>query len=170
MAGYAGSSQPRSNRTDDLNADRSPRAIRVDLPVSTHYLVLVRQFISSLAQQVGFLPSDIAKIELALDEACANSIRAIREPEGERPKTQLRLDIQADEECLTITVHDNGDDFSSEFDSETPMQALVGSMRTSGYGLRIIKTCMDEVVYSHKPGKGNTLRLVKYVNRQNMEE
>ena len=169
MAGYAGSSQPRPNDLSDLSLDRSSQAIRVALPVSTHYLVLVRQFISSLAQQTGFQTSDIAKIELALDEACANSIRAIREVEGDNPQTTLKLEVRAVEGCMSISVYDNGHDFSPQFNSETPMDTLVGSMRTSGYGLRIIKTCMDEVNYQHESGKGNVLHLVKRVSTPGAE-
>lgn len=141
----------------------SPKAIRIQFPASTHYLVLIRQFISSLAHELGFLSGDIAKIELALDEACSNSIRAIRALEGESPITWLQLEINVDRRCLAITVRDNGTDFSRQFNSDTPLEDLIGSMRTSGYGLRIIKTCMDEVTYEHQPGAGNFLHLVKYV-------
>jgi anti-sigma regulatory factor (Ser/Thr protein kinase) len=143
--------------------DGSPQIISIELPASTHYLVLVRQVISSLAHQVGFMSADVAKIELALDEACSNSIRAIREAEGDCPVTRVQLDIAIDKNSLTVTIRDNGTDFSDHFNRETPMEDLIGSMRTSGYGLRIIKTCMDEVVYEHQPGCGNFLRLVKYV-------
>lgn len=142
--------------------NESSQVIRIELPASTHYLVLVRHFISSLAHQIGFMSADIAKIELALDEACSNSIRAICETEGDCPTTRLQLEIEADKRRLAINIRDNGSDFSRHFNSETPLEDLVGSMRTSGYGLRIIKTCMDEVVYEHRPGSGNLLRLVKY--------
>ncbi|HPA46216.1 MAG TPA: ATP-binding protein [bacterium] len=141
----------------------SARSVRVELPASTHYLVLVRQFISSLANHIGFSKADVAKIELALDEACSNSIRAIRRTEGETPITRLLLDVEYDCRSIAITVHDNGWDFSKNFQNETPLQDLIASMKTSGYGLQIIKTCMDEVIYNHIPERGNLLRLVKYV-------
>jgi anti-sigma regulatory factor (Ser/Thr protein kinase) len=149
--------------------DESPQFIRIEIPASTHYLVLVRQFISSLAHEIGFMSGDVAKIELALDEACSNSIRAIREVEGDCPRTRLQLQVETDKRRLAITVRDNGNDFSHHFNSEIALDDLVGNMRTSGYGLRIIKTCMDEVLYEHQPGLGNLLRLVKYVGRSCQE-
>ncbi|MFH1742748.1 MAG: ATP-binding protein [bacterium] len=145
--------------------NEGPQVVRMELPASTHYLVLVRQFISSLAHQVGFIGSDVAKIELALDEACSNSIRAIRKAEGNNPTTRLQLEIECDTQSIAISVWDNGSDFSQHFENQTPLEARIGNMQTSGYGLQIIKTCMDQVIYKHLPGTGNLLRLVKYVEQ-----
>lgn len=137
------------------------RPIVIELPAALDYLVLVRHFICSLAHHMGFDQENVNKIELALDEACSNSVRAIQSREGSHPQTKLRLEIVAAENALEIIVIDNGACFTEHFERSVAMEELVRRCQTRGYGLQIIKTCMDEVQYMHLPEQGNRLVLRK---------
>ncbi len=137
------------------------RPITIELPARTEYLVLVRHFVCSMARYMGFEADDVNQIEIALDEACANSIRAIQQQAPARGDALLRLEFHRSSDCLDITVIDNGNSFSEHFDRQVPMDELVGRFQTSGYGLQIIKTFMDHVDYQHLPNEGNRLRLKK---------
>ena len=50
------------------------RTFTLHVPSSTENLVLIREFVTSIATRAGLDESDVAKLELAVDEACANVI------------------------------------------------------------------------------------------------
>jgi serine/threonine-protein kinase RsbW len=50
------------------------RTFLLKVPSSTENLALIREFVGSIAQQSGMDSVDIGKLELAVDEACANVI------------------------------------------------------------------------------------------------
>ncbi|HEX9960769.1 MAG TPA: ATP-binding protein, partial [Pyrinomonadaceae bacterium] len=50
------------------------RKFTLQVPSSTENLALIREFVSSAATQAGFDEKEVAKLELAVDEACANVI------------------------------------------------------------------------------------------------
>ena len=54
--------------------ERIERKFMLQVPSSTENLALIREFVSSAAQQAGFDNNEIARLELAVDEACANVI------------------------------------------------------------------------------------------------
>lgn len=140
------------------------RPIVIELPPQSAYLVLIRHFICSIAQHMGFESADVHQIELAIDEACSNSIRAIQEREGPGAHTMLRLEITPRHDAIDIVVVDNGACFSEHFDRHVQLDELVARFQTGGYGLQIIKTCMDDVYYEHVPEQGNRLQLTKKLN------
>ncbi len=140
------------------------RPIVIEIPARLDYLVLVRHFICSYAQHVGFDLENVNKIELALDEACANSIRAIQQCEGGAPETLLRLEITQTPNAMSIIVIDNGQCFVEDFERRVSIQDMVKNFKTCGYGLQIIKSCMDDVQYEHLPQEGNRLSLTKFLS------
>ncbi|MBL8144007.1 MAG: ATP-binding protein, partial [Acidobacteria bacterium] len=44
------------------------------VPSSTQNLALIREFVTNVGAQAGLGDDDVAKLELAVDEACANVI------------------------------------------------------------------------------------------------
>jgi serine/threonine-protein kinase RsbW len=50
------------------------RKFTLQVPSSTENLALIREFVGSIAQQSGMDAKDSGKLELAVDEACANVI------------------------------------------------------------------------------------------------
>jgi len=115
-----------------------------------------------LANHLGIPEKEALQLEICIDEACANSIQAIRDIEGNNPSTKVRIEVKICVESLRITVRDKGKDFSTSFNKAVPLSDFSDRTKKRGYGLQIIKTLMDDVQYQHEPEMGNSLHLVKY--------
>lgn len=130
----------------------------IRVPSSTENLAMIRQFVGDIGERAGMEPKEVGKLQLAVDEACANVI------EHAYAKDQTkRVSIRAcfDENVVEIDVVDNGKAFDPS--SVTPMkiEELIAKRSPGGLGLRLIKTLMDEVHYHMVPGQMNELRMVK---------
>ncbi len=139
--------------------------IAIEIDASPQFLVVVRHVINCLAHHLGFSEKETLQLEVCIDEACSNSIQAIREMEGEQPYTKVRVELLIDSECLRVKVHDRGKDFSTKFNKAVPLTDFSDRTKMRGYGLQIIKTLMDDVQYQHQPEFGNSLQLIKYFTR-----
>lgn len=134
----------------------------LDVPSSTANLSLIRDFVSRIGAQAGLPESELAQLELAVDEACAN---VIEHAYGEDATKQVVVRAMFDEDTLRINVIDTGQSFDPSTIKEEDLQKLVESRRTGGLGLRLIRSLMDEVLYDIEPGKKNELRMVKRIRR-----
>lgn len=144
--------------------------IELKLPPQAQYLALLRRFFEELAQQLGFPALEVEKIVMAVDEALANSVRYhdAWPPGVERVYT---IKVSIDDHALKITVQDPGSDFSEAFQQEIALDDHVGEMRSSGLGLYIIKSFMDEVSYERVGEACNELQMVKhFVTEENPPE
>ncbi len=136
--------------------------IAIEIDACPQYLVVVRHVVNCLAHHLGLPEKDALQLEICVDEACANSIQAIRDMEGKNPLTKIRLEVDVCSECLRINILDKGKDFSNSFRRAVPLSDITDRTRRRGYGLQIIKTLMDDVQYQYEPELGNSLQLVKY--------
>lgn len=119
--------------------------------------------VNSLSNDLGFSEQDAMQLEMAVDEACANSIASIQEKEGDTPETKVRLEISVQQHCLRLAIVDSGNNFREQYEKAVPFHEETDRTRERGYGLQIIKTFMDEVHYIHDPNYGNKLILTKYL-------
>lgn len=143
-------------------ASRTPD-IALEIVPKSNYLILLRNLLNCLAQQLQLSDEDSGLLEMCLDEACANSIDAMNRNGVPHP---VRVEVEIKDNCVCFTVCDNGHDYSHHFQQAKPMDNLTDRTKRRGYGLRIIKTLMDEVDYSYDPQMGNRLYLVKYLTRE----
>ena len=134
----------------------------LDVPSSTQNLVIIREFVARVAAQAGLPEAEVGKLELAVDEACAN---VIEHAYGHDATKQVVVEASFDNDTLRINVVDNGRGFDPASVSEEDLRALVEKRKTGGLGLRLIKAVMDEVHYEIEPGKKNELRMVKKLHR-----
>ncbi len=134
----------------------------LDVPSSTENLAIIRDFVTRIGTQAGLGEADVAKLELAVDEACAN---VIEHAYGHDVRKQVAIRAVFDEETLSINVTDTGRGFDPSTVNEEDLRSLVEHRRTGGLGLRLINTLMDEVHYDVEPGKKNELRMVKKIRR-----
>lgn len=134
----------------------------LDVPSSTENLAIIRDFINRIGSQAGLDESDVGKLELAVDEACAN---VIEHAYGHDARKQVAIQVVYDEDTLRINVVDTGKGFDPSTVKEEELRELVEKRRTGGLGLRLINSLMDEVHYEIEPGKKNELRMVKKIRR-----
>lgn len=129
--------------------------VLLDIPSDPAALFLVRCVVERLAQRMAFGAEDVTQVTLAVDEACANTIRhAYKNRPGER--IVLRFLIQEDR--LEIHVRD----FGESVDPRKIRPRELGEIRPGGLGTHFIRSAMDEVSYEAQEGGGTLLRLVKY--------
>jgi serine/threonine-protein kinase RsbW len=132
------------------------------VPSSTQNLAMIRDFVSNVGTQAGLAEDDVAKLELAVDEACTN---VIEHAHGGDLTKDVVVRAEFDEKTLRIEVVDTGRGFDPALLPDEPLPEMVAHRRSGGLGLRMMKTLMDEVSYEIVPGDRNRLRLVKRLSR-----
>ncbi|MGQ9631877.1 MAG: ATP-binding protein [bacterium] len=141
------------------------RSWRLEIPSDTSRLADVRDFVACIARESGFAEEDVYKIEMAVDEACANIIEhAYRgEKKGRAARIALEFRVIRDGDRLEIVITDRGIGF--DFDSVKPvdLKSHIRQRRSRGLGVHLIRTFMDEVEYRTVEDAGNQLRLIKYI-------
>jgi anti-sigma regulatory factor (Ser/Thr protein kinase) len=128
------------------------------VPSSTENLALIREFVTSVGLQAGLTEEEVAKIELAVDEGCAN---VIEHAYGHDVTKEVVVRATLDEEALWIKVVDTGRGFDPNAVREDDLHELIEQHKSGGLGLRLIRTLMDEVHYEIVPGQRNELHMMK---------
>ncbi|MFQ5648432.1 MAG: ATP-binding protein [bacterium] len=140
---------------------KTKKKYQLKIPSQSDNLVLIRELVSRVAEQVGFDHDEASKIELAVDEACTN---VIKHAYGNNSNEIIDVMIKIDKKKLIIIVSDRGKGFDPD---DVGMPDLTESMkhgRKGGLGICLIKTLMDKVDFQMKPGSKNQVRMVKYLN------
>ena len=130
----------------------------LQVPSSTENLVMIREFVNRVGEQCGLDESELAKLELAVDEACAN---VIEHAYGHNKTEEVTIRATFSDEEIRIEVLDTGRGFDPDKIDEKELDRLIKERKKGGLGLRLIRNLMDEVHYEIEPGKMNELRMVK---------
>lgn len=138
------------------------RTFSLNVPSSTENLALIRDFVANVGAQAGLTEDDVAKLELAVDEACAN---VIEHAHGHDEGKEVTVRATFDALTLRIEVADEGLGFDPTEVSTAPVEQMVHDRRTGGLGLRVMRSLMDEVSYEIVPGERNRLRLLKRIQK-----
>ena len=135
------------------------------LPGNRDSLSRIRWILSSLAHDLGFNEEEQDHIIVAVDEACANILEHAYATVKSPPPLEIQLD--ADEETLTVTVIDAGCpfDFASYKMPSFPQHYIDGNER--GAGIYLIHQCMDQVDYDRLPDDRNRIQMMKRRNSSN---
>ncbi len=163
-------------------AERKEEKVHLKVPGDTIYLNLVRKVIVDLAEKMGFPEEEVSKIEMAVDEACTNVIQpsyieakdielkggylSRREEDVERP---IDLRVKVDSDKIEVILTDRGKGFDIKGYELPKLDEYLASMKIGGLGIYVIKEFMDEAEYTHKPGVGNILVMVKYLKKKNSD-
>lgn len=139
---------------------KKTRQYFLKLPSQVDNLEIIRDFISGVAQKVGFGEDDANKIELAVDEACTN---VIEHAYNNDDSNDIDIAIKLDYQKLTIVVTDRGKSFRFNQVEMPDMDSYLAELRVGGLGIYLMKTLMDEVDYRTKPNGKNEVRMVKYL-------
>ena len=121
----------------------------------------IRQAVVEAAEKCGFSDEDVAKIEMAVGEACTNII------EHSYSTQPLKLDIEVKvgryNDRLEITILDYSSiNFAVDQMASVPLDDYIATGRRRGLGLYIIQSFVDKVEHRFVCGQGNELKLVKY--------
>ena len=134
------------------------RRFLLHVPSSTENLALIREFVTLIGGQAGLSESEVANIELAVDEACAN---VIEHAYGNDVSKEVIIRVSFDDSELSILVEDSGRGFDPSSVVQEEIEQLISKHESGGLGLRLIRRLMDEVHYEIAPGKKNELLMKK---------
>ena len=95
-------------------------------------------------------------ILMALREALAN---AIKHGNGQDLAKRVHLEMDVKDHTLRIRIRDEGEGFDP-LRVEDPL-APENRLKTSGRGIFYMKTFMDQIQYSFRPGVGTSLLMTK---------
>jgi serine/threonine-protein kinase RsbW len=154
---------------DKIRREESADKVLLKTPGHGSYLAYIRPIVGDLARKVGFDDSEVAKIEMAVDEACSNVVKHAYSPDKEwcwqHCDPEIRLDIRTEGSSLVIEINDHGQRFDFANYRPTDVENGLREMKRGGYGIPIMRNFMDEVQYSSNDRTGNTLRMVKYLKK-----
>jgi serine/threonine-protein kinase RsbW len=138
------------------------RTFSLQVPSSTENLAMIRDFVNGIGTRAGLPASEVAKLELAVDEACANVIEHAYGPEVTK---EVSVKATLDDDAVQIDVVDTGTGFDPGQISQKNLDQLVAERKSGGLGMRLMKTLMDEVHYEVIPGQKNELRMIKRLKK-----
>lgn len=139
------------------------KTYQLRIPSQSDNLELIREVVGKISKKVGFDDEEASKIELAVDEACANVIKHAYERDQKKP---IEIVVKIEFGKLTIIITDQGKGFDPEKLKQPDMKEYLAEMRVGGLGIFLMETLMDEVNFKSSPGKGNQVRMVKYLVEQ----
>jgi serine/threonine-protein kinase RsbW len=140
-------------------SEAAPPAWSLTIPSDLRLLALARAFVEAVCQLAGLDERATHAVVLATDEATNNVMRHAHE---ERPDATLNLQCFIRADRLEIRLHDEG----PPFDLDNVPHLEPGELRAGGRGVFLMRKLMDELSVQSRPGRGNTLSMVKLFRRE----
>ena len=154
---------------EKVRLKKSTSKLQLQTPSDGSYLAYIRGLVADLARKIGFPEEEVAKIEMAVDEACSNVVEHAYASKKEwcwqHRDPEIRMDVRAEKTSLVIEIHDHGQKFDFAGYRPDNIEDRIKKMMPHGYGVFIMRKFMDEVHYSSNDETGNTLRLVKHLKK-----
>jgi len=128
--------------------------VTLSVPSDPRYLRIVRDFLTSFLNDLGFNALDCMGIVLAVNEAYANVIQHCY-----RGDTTQRVDLTLliVPQLLTIEMRDYG----GKMDLSCIEARDLDDVRPGGVGTHLMRAIMDEVTYDVSSDTGTVLRMSK---------
>ena len=114
-------------------------------------------FVDMVCEEVGFDPSIAIQMNLAIEEAVVN-VMSYAYPVG--TVGNVSIEAQADDDCLTFTIIDNGTPFDPTAKSEVDTTLSAEERPIGGLGIHLVRQLMDSINYERIDNK-NILTLRK---------
>ena len=138
------------------------KTFTLQVPSSTENLSIIRDFVTGIGEQAGLGPGDVAKLELAVDEGCAN---VIEHAYGKDTTKEVSVRAIVDGDAIYIDVTDTGQGFDPGTIEQQELEKLISARQSGGLGMRLMRSFMDEVRYEIVPGEKNVLKMVKRLHK-----
>lgn len=150
--------QPKGKRPAK-SAQPVTHSLRV--PGTPHALPKIRQLVVESAERCGFDGENVAKIEMAVGEACSNIVEHAYRTLPQALDLEVKVFEHSDR--LEILILDYSTiNFPVDQMTGLPLDDYLETQQRRGLGLYIIRNFVDFVEHRFICGQGNELRLVKY--------
>ena len=134
--------------------------VRLDISSAFDMLDFVEVVSGHMARMVGFDEDTLHWVSIAVRESVANAMKHGNQgDESKRVKVEFTCSPAEHPTELSIVVQDQGAGFDPE-EVADPL-APENLLKSSGRGLFLIRSFMDEVVHRRIPEGGMEIRLVK---------
>jgi len=121
----------------------------------------IREMVVEAAERCQFSDEEVAKIEMAVGEACSNIIEHAYRTAPLRP--EIEVYVEEFPNRLEVTILDYSTiNFPVDEAPSVDIDDYLSAERRRGLGLYIIRTFVDHIEHRFICGQGNQLRLVKY--------
>jgi serine/threonine-protein kinase RsbW len=139
------------------NKHQVPEAVERFLDSILESVDSAEELATGVAQRAGFDEDDLMKIGMAVRESMVNAV-----VHGNRynANKKVRFSVTNHEGRYTVRIADEGEGF--DFNDVPDPLAPENLMRTSGRGLFLIRSFMDEFQMAHLEHGGTEVTLVKY--------
>jgi len=131
--------------------------IALSIPSEERHIHLADIIISHVVSEMGFGAEIGSQINLAVIEAVTNAIKHGNESD---PKKTMELRFHMAEDKLTVFIKDCGSGFDLEC-VEDPLSPE-NLTKPCGRGIFLMRSLMDQVIYSIDKDYGTRVQLVKY--------
>ena len=140
------------------NKHRSPETVERFLESTLDSVDSAEELAVGVAQRAGFDDDDLMKIGMAVRESMVNAV-----VHGNRYNAhkKVRFSVGHNSERFTVRIADEGEGF--DFAALPDPLAPENLMRTSGRGIFLIRSFMDEFEMRHLEPGGIEVTLVKYM-------
>ena len=153
-------SEPHNNRASDT----TEMIARHTFPARADALQAVREVVNNACETCGCATEAATDIVIAVGEACQNVVRHAYKDHEEGDAT---LEIYCKDGILEFRLQDS----AHPVDQEKMKPKWPKELGPGGLGICLIHDIMDKVDYLPAPeGKGNLLRMVKFIKRNDNNE
>lgn len=142
-----------------------PQKFQLKILSQSENLEIIREFVAKIAAKAGFDENNVNKIELAVDEACANVIKHAYTTQDTFQIMNVSIEINLDN--ITIIVSDQGKGFDIEKIKPLDINKYIAEMRVGGLGIYLMRNLMDKVEFNINRGQRNEVKMIKYLTNQN---
>lgn len=129
----------------------------------TSNLYKICDFVVKHAETAGLKNNEVAKIKIAVYEACLN---VIEHAYHSKPDNWIDIHVEYNNKWFKIVIQDYGLSFDKPQPKEYDVEQAVSKRQTGGFGLHIIQRSMDIVDYVADPIQGNKLTLMKKLDHK----
>ncbi|QTA91077.1 ATP-binding protein [Desulfonema magnum] len=133
-----------------------------DFPADTRILAKIGNLAADAGRNAGFNDVGIGDIQLAIDEACTNTIiHGLKKD----PSRTFQLIIQWKTDEIEILIHEKGEPFDPSATRIPDPEASLEDRPVGGLGIYFVRELMDKVEYRTDEEGIKTLRMVKRVSK-----
>ncbi len=122
----------------------------------------IRALVVGSAEKLGFDAENIAKIEMAVGEACTNIIEHGYQTQPLRDQIEVVVETFPDRMEITLLDYSTVN-FPVDAMPGIALDEYIETQRSRGLGLYIIRTFVDHIEHRFVCGQGNQLRLIKFL-------
>jgi len=138
------------------NASHTPEAVERLMDSTLESVDSAEELAVGMAERAGVDEDDLMKIGMAVRESMVNAV-----VHGNRynANKKIRLSVAANPEQFTVRIADEGEGF--DFDSLPDPLAPENLLKTSGRGIFLIRSLMDELQMRHLESGGIEVTMIK---------